>query len=131
MLSGGNLVRSTHFFLFKCFCEFLSYANVFYVFVQTLNTKFIFDDIDVGPYRPLGTSPIQWRGEVALVPQWDARDYQAVEKNLKVLTGDIPDMPLGEVPRRDQRHTVGVSESMSRLLCRFSRVVVCYHERHP
>jgi hypothetical protein len=81
------------------------------MFVQRLNTKFVVDVTDVGPYRP-GTSPIQRRGEVALVPQWDAEDYQAVEQNLEGLTADIPDMPLGEVPRRYQHHTVGVSESI-------------------
>jgi hypothetical protein len=68
------------------------------MFVQRLNTKFIVDDRDVGPYRPLGTSPIQRRGEVAPVPQWDVEDYQAVEQNLEGLTADILDMPLGEVP---------------------------------
>jgi len=87
------------------------------MFFQRLNTKFIFDDTDVGPYRPLGTSPIQRRGEVEAVPQY-AKDYQVVEQNLEGLTADIPDMPLEEVPRRDQRHTVGVSGSMSRLLSR-------------
>jgi hypothetical protein len=100
------------------------------MFVQRLNTKFIFDDTDVGPYRPPGTSPIQRRGEVAAAPQY-AEDYQVVEQNLEGLTADIPDMPLEEVPRRDQRHTVGVSGSMSRLLRRVSRAVVCYRERHP
>jgi hypothetical protein len=40
-------------------------------------------------------------------------------------------MPLEEVPRRDQHHTIGVSGSMSRLLRRVSREVVCYRERHP
>ena len=65
------------------------------------------------------------------MPQWNVEDYQAVEQNLEGLTTYIPDMPLGEVPRRDQRHTVGVSESMSRLLRRVFWVVVCYHECHP
>jgi hypothetical protein len=101
------------------------------MFVQRLNTKFIVDDTDVGPYRPPGTCPIQQRGEVVPVPQWEAGDYQAVEQNLEGLTVDIPYMPLGEVPRRDQRHTVGVSESMSRLLHRVARAVMCYRERHP
>jgi hypothetical protein len=82
------------------------------MFVQRLNTKFIFDDTDVGPYRPPGTSPIQQRGEVAPMPQY-VEDYQVVEQNLEGLTVDIPDMPLEEVPRRDQCHTVGVSGSMS------------------
>jgi hypothetical protein len=53
-----------------------------------------------------------------------------VEQNLEGLIADIPDMPLGEVPRCDQRHTVGVSESMSRLLHRVARAIVCYCECH-
>jgi hypothetical protein len=64
------------------------------------------------------------------VPQY-AKDYQVVKQNLKGLTADIPDMSLEEVPLRDQRHTVGVSTSMSRLLHRVARAVMCYHERHP
>jgi hypothetical protein len=63
-------------------------------------------------------------------PQY-AEDYQVVEQNLEGLTADIPDMTLEEVPQHDQRHTVGVSTAMSRLLCRVARAVVCYHEHHP
>jgi hypothetical protein len=89
------------------------------------------DNTDVGPYRPPDTSPIQRRGEVAaIVPQY-AKDYQVVEQNLEGLTTDIPDMTLEEIPRRDQRHTVGVSAAMGRLLRTVAREVVCYHERHP
>jgi hypothetical protein len=65
------------------------------------------------------------------VPRWDVEDYEAVEQNLEGLTADIPYMPLGEVPRCYQRHTVGVSESIGRFLRRVSRVVVCYYECHP
>ena len=101
------------------------------MFVQRLNTKFIVDDTNVRPYRTPGTSPIQRRGEVAPVPQWDVEDYAAVEQNLEGLTTDIPDMPLGEVPRRYQCHTVGVLESIGRLLRRVARTVVCYCEHHP
>ena len=54
-----------------------------------------------------------------------------VEQNLEGLTADILDMTLEEVPRRDQRHTVGVSVSMSQLIRRVSRAGVCYRERHP
>jgi hypothetical protein len=131
MLSGGNLVRSTHIFSFLNVFVNFSYSNVFVLYVRPKTKyKIVVDDIDVGPYRPPGTSPIQWRGEVVPVPQY-AEDYQVVEQNLEGLTADIPDMPLEEVPRRDQRHTVGVSGSMSRLLRRVSRAVVCYRERHP
>jgi hypothetical protein len=89
------------------------------------------DNTDVGPYIPPGTSPIQRRGEVeAATPQY-AEDYHMVEQNLEGLTADIPDMTLEEVPRCDQRHTVGVSAVMGRLLRRVARAVVCYRERHP
>jgi hypothetical protein len=52
---------------------------MFFVFIQELIKKSIFDDIDVGPYRPPGMSPIQQRGEVALVVRWDVKDYEAME----------------------------------------------------
>jgi hypothetical protein len=54
-----------------------------------------------------------------------------VEQNLEGLTADIPDMTLEEVLRHDQRHTVGVSAAMSRMLHRVAREVMCYRERHP
>jgi hypothetical protein len=101
------------------------------MFIQELIKKFLFDDTDVGPYRPLGTSPIQQRGEAAPVVRWDVEDYKAVEKNLEGLTADVPDIAIGEIPRRYQRHTVGVSESLSRLLHRVAQEVVCYREHHP
>ena len=70
----------------------------FVLYVHQKNKyKIIIDDTDVGPYQPLGTSPIQWRGEVLTVPQY-AEDYQVVEKNLEGLTIYIPDIPLEEVP---------------------------------
>jgi hypothetical protein len=63
-------------------------------------------------------------------PQY-VEDYQVVEQNLEGLTAYIPDMTLEEVPRRDQHHTVGVSSSMSRILHRVAREIMCYRERHP
>ena len=63
-------------------------------------------------------------------PQY-AKDYQVVEQNLEGLIADIPDMTLEEVQRRNQCHTIGVSASMSRLLRRVARAVVCYREHHP
>jgi hypothetical protein len=89
------------------------------------------DNIDVGPYRPPGTSPIQRRGEVAETTPQYVEDYQVVEQNLEGLTTDIPYMTLEEVPQCDQCHTIGVSTTMGRLLCRVAREVVCYHEHHP
>jgi hypothetical protein len=89
------------------------------------------DNTDVGLYRPPGTSPIQQRGEVAATAPQYAENYQVVEHNLEGLIADIPYMTLEEVPRRDQRHTVGVSAAMSRLLRRVARAVMCYRECHP
>jgi hypothetical protein len=101
------------------------------MFIQGLIKKFLFDDTDVGLYQPPGMSPIQRRGEAAPVARWHAEDYEAVEQNLEEFTVDVPDIAIGEIMRRYQRHTVGVSKSLSRLLYRVARVVVCYHERHP
>jgi hypothetical protein len=65
-----------------------------------------------------------------VAPQY-AEDYQVVEQNLEGMTADIPNMTLEEVPRRVQRHTIGVSTSMSQLLRRVARAVMCYREHHP
>jgi hypothetical protein len=43
---------------------------------------------------------------------------------------DVLDMTLEDIPRRNQRHTVGVSTSMGRLLHRVARTLVCYREHH-
>ena len=49
-------------FLYKYFCEFLSYSNVFVLYARPkTNTKSFVDNTDVGPYRPPDTSPIQRR----------------------------------------------------------------------
>jgi hypothetical protein len=52
------------------------------------------------------------------VARWDAEDYEEVEHNLEGLTTDVPDIAIGEIPRRYQCHTMGVSKSISRLLRR-------------
>jgi hypothetical protein len=44
---------------------------------------------------------------------WDAEDYEAIEQNLEGLIADVPDISIGEILRRYQRHTVGVFESVS------------------
>ena len=88
------------------------------MFIQELIKKSLFDDTDVGPYRPPGTSPIQWRGKATPVARLDAEDYEAVEQNLEGLIADVPDIAIGEISRCYQLHTVGVSESLSRLIHR-------------
>jgi hypothetical protein len=76
----------------------------------------------------MGTSLIQRRGEACVVVGWDTNDYEAMEQTLEGLTAYIPNMSIEEVPRRYQRHTVGVSGSLSQLLHRVARAVVCYCE---
>jgi hypothetical protein len=110
------------------------YIQMFFLYIYgypKTNTKLFVDNTDVGPYKPPGTSTIQRRGEVAATTPQYSEDYQVVEQNLEVLTADIPDMTLEEVPQRDQCHTVGVSAAMRRLLRRVSREVTCYYELHP
>jgi len=72
------------------------------------------DHVDVGPHHPPGTSPIHRRAKEVVVAGWDASDYEAVEQNLEGLTTDIPDIQIDEILRRYQRHTAGVSGSLSR-----------------
>jgi hypothetical protein len=91
----------------------------------------LFDNIDVGPHRPPGTSPIQRRGEAVEVAGLVVADYEAIEQNLEGLTTDVPDISIDEIPRHYQHHTMGVSSSLSRLLRRVARAVMCYHEQHP
>jgi hypothetical protein len=66
-----------------------------------------------------------------VVAGWDDGDNEVVEQNLEGLTVDIPDISIDEISRRYQRHTVGISGSLSRLIHRVARAVVCYHEQHP
>jgi hypothetical protein len=88
------------------------------MFFQELIKKSLFDDTDVGPYQPIGMSPIQWRGEAAPMTRWDGEDYEAVEQNLEGLTADISDITIGEIPRHYQCHTLGISKSISQILHR-------------
>jgi hypothetical protein len=67
------------------------------------------DYTDVGPFWTPSTSPIQRRGEVAVVAGWDLDDYEEIEQNLEGLTTGIPDMSIDEVSRCFQRHTVCVA----------------------
>ena len=63
--------------------------------------------------------------------RWDVEEYKAVEHNLEGLTADVPDIGIGEIPRLYHHHTVGVFNSLSLLLRRVARAIVCYHEHHP
>jgi len=47
------------------------------------------------------------------VARWDAEDYDVIEQNLEGLTANVPDITIGEISRRYQCHTMGVSKSLS------------------
>jgi hypothetical protein len=96
-----------------------------------MTNQMLFDDADVGPYRPPGSSPIQRRGERDDVAGVVVADYETIEKNLEGLTMNIPDASIDDIPRHYQCHTVGVSASIGRLLRRVARAVACYSEQHP
>ena len=53
-----------------------------------------------------------------------------LEENLDMLTLDIPNASIDDLPMRYQRHTVGVLGHFSPLLHRVVQVVICYHEHH-
>ena len=96
-----------------------------------MNNQKLFDDVDVGPHLPQGSSPIQRSGERAEVVGLSTADYEAIEKNLEGLTTDVLDASIDNILRCYQRHTVGVSTSIGRLLRRVAWAVTCYREKHP
>jgi hypothetical protein len=44
---------------------------------------------------------------------------------------NILDASIDDIPRHYQRHTVGVSASIDRLLRRVAWAVACYSKQHP
>ena len=71
-----------------------------------------FDDVDVGPYCPPGSSSIQRQGERYFVAGVVVVDYETIEKNLEGLMMNIPDASIDDVLRHCQCHTVGVPASI-------------------
>jgi hypothetical protein len=96
-----------------------------------MTNRVLFDDADVGPYRPPGSSPIPRRGERGVVVGVVVVDPEAIEQNMEGLTMNFLDATIDEIPRHCQCHTVGVSTSIGRLLCRVAWAVACYSEQHP
>ena len=84
---------------------------------------------NVGEAWPGGGSPLdRWAG-ARFVPQGDDVTEE-LEENLERLTLDIPDASIDDLPLRYERPTARVPGRFSRLLCRVSRVVMCYHKHH-
>ena len=96
-----------------------------------MTNQMLFDDAYVGPYHPLGSSPIQRRGERGIAVGVADADFETIEQNLEGLTMNIPDASIDDVPRHYQRHIVGVFSSIYRLLHKVAQEVACYSEQHP
>jgi len=78
----------------------------------------LFDNADVGPYHPPGSSPIQRRGERGVIAGVVFVDFDIIEQNLEGLTMNVHDASIYDIPRHYQFHIVGVSTSIGRLLHR-------------
>jgi hypothetical protein len=104
---------------------------MFYYVVYPMTNQLLFENVDVGPYRPPGSSPIQRRGERGAEAGVVVVDFETIEQNLEGLTMNIPDASIDNIMRHYQRHTMGVSASISRLLRRVAWAIACYGEQHP
>ena len=86
---------------------------------------------DVSPERPAGMSPIGRRTLLAYDPQGEGGEGDALVQNLEGIARGVPDYAhLSNVPMAYQRHTLGVSSHLHRLLRQLVRAVTCYHEHH-
>jgi hypothetical protein len=63
-----------------------------------MTNRVLFDDADVGPYHPPGSSPIQRRGERGVVAGVVVVDLEAIEQNLEGLTMNVPDATIDDIP---------------------------------
>jgi hypothetical protein len=59
----------------------------------------LFDDVDVGPYHPLGSSPIQRQGERGAIAGLSDVDLETTKQNLEGLTMNITDASIDDIPR--------------------------------
>ena len=103
---------------------------MFFMFFTPTTNQEIFDNEDVGPHLPIGTYPIHRWGEEVEVVELAATDYETIKQNLEGLTANVSDVSIDEIPRHYQCHTVGISSSLSWLLCRVAWEVMCYREQH-
>ena len=56
---------------------------------------------------------------------------EEIARNLEGLTRGISKYArVGDIPHQNQRHTVGVSDRIRRLLTHVARVVSCYHDHN-
>ena len=94
-----------------------------------------FINANVGPEQPAGVSPIARRIPCPIdvvTPYHEGSDNEEeIARNLEGLTHGISEYAwIGDMPRWYQRHTVGVSDRICRLLSRVARAVSCYHDHH-
>lgn len=90
---------------------------------------------DVGQEGPVGMSPtyrcVPHPIDVVAPYQEGSDNEEDITRNLKGLTDGISEYArIGDMPRRYQRHTVGVSNRILQLLSRVARAISCYHDHH-
>ena len=89
--------------------------------------------VEIGPVHPTGMLPIERCAifrDMAVHRSEENEDLGYLEEDLNRLTVGILDVTTDDLPRRYQRHTVGVSGWFSRLLHRVAQDIICYHEHH-
>jgi hypothetical protein len=57
-------------------------------------------------------------------------DLNDIENNIEVLTINIPDINVDELPQHYKHHTIGVSACIARLLHGVAQENACYSEKH-
>ena len=92
-------------------------------------TRPVYSHADVRAARPRGASALDRRVGARFVPQGDDITGE-LEENLERLTLYITNASIDDLPLRYHRPTAGVPGRFSKLLCRVSRAVMCYHEHH-
>jgi hypothetical protein len=88
-------------------------------------------NVDVGPYPPLGSSPIQRLRVRGFIAGLAIADVKAVEQNLEGLSIHVPNATVDQIPMHYQCHIVDVSASIGLLLYRVAREIDFYGKQHP
>ena len=87
----------------------------------------------VSPERPTRMSPVAQRipCDFDVAPHGEGSEEEEIIRNLEGLSSGIPDYSIfDDVPHACQRHTVGVSKCVHRLLRRIIWELTCYDEHH-
>jgi hypothetical protein len=65
-----------------------------------MTNQILFENANVGPYCPPGSSPIERRGERGFATREVVADFETIEKNPEGFTMNIPDASIDDIPRQ-------------------------------